>query len=155
GALRIVPCFAFGCAIFLLWRAAPRLQRPAAAALAAVFMAAVAAAAASGAPDFATVALFGGLIFALAALSRSGSRLLSSPLGVYLGEVSFAVYMVCIPWRLVFAGLAHHALRADGPLPWPVWLAMIAGVLPVAMAAHHIVERPARAAMRAWGGFRF
>ena len=43
-----------------------------------------------GAPDLIAVALFGGLIYALGSLTSSGSRLLSSSIGVYLGEVSFA-----------------------------------------------------------------
>jgi peptidoglycan/LPS O-acetylase OafA/YrhL len=152
GALRITPCFAYGCAVWLAWRSAPASGQAWAVARAAALVVAIIAAVALGAPDLVTVALFGGLIFALAALAGSGSRLLSSPLAVYLGEVSFAVYMVCVPWRVAFAKLARHALHAaEGPLPWPLWLAMIAGVVPVAMVAHHAVERPARRLMRAWG----
>ncbi len=113
-------------------------------------------AAALGAPDALSVTLFGGLILSLAGLAVSGSRLMSSPLGVYLGEVSFAVYMVCIPWRLVVVQGLHKALGlAEGPMPWPLWAAMFAGVIPVAMLAHHLVERPARTAMRAWSGAGF
>ena len=103
------------------------------------------------------VLLFGGLILALASLASTGSRLMGSRLGVYLGEVSFAVYMVCIPWELVFTRAARALLGLSGEqLPWPVWAVMFAGVIPVAMAAHHLVERPARDAMRAWEarGFR-
>ena len=66
--------------------------------------------------DLVEVGLFGGLIFSLASLTSSGSRLLSSSLGVYLGEVSFAVYMVCIPWELAFTKAAHQLLGKGGPL---------------------------------------
>ena len=157
GALRIVPCFALGCAIFLLWREEQTHALSRAVALATAFVMTVVLAATTGAPDVLIVALFGGLIYALASLSSSGSRLLSSSVGVYLGEVSFAVYMVCIPWRLVFVKAAQKALHlADGPLPWQLWALMIVGVVPLAMLAHHLVERPARSAMRAWevAGFR-
>jgi peptidoglycan/LPS O-acetylase OafA/YrhL len=47
---------------------------------------------------------------------------------------------------------AHKLLHMQGDvLPLPVWLAMLAGVIPAAMIAHHLVERPARAAMRRRG----
>ena len=158
GALRIVPCFAYGCAIWLMWRAA-RIHSPSkAAALSAGVLMAIVLAAAAGAPDSVCIILFGALIFALAQLSSSGSRLLSSGLGVYLGEVSFAVYMVCIPWSLVFTKAAQKLMHlGDGVLPWPLWALMLVGVVPAAMLAHHLVERPARSAMRAWqaSGFRF
>ena len=157
GALRIAPCFAYGCSIYLLWQAARPAGATFAVARTATLLAGVVLAVAEGAPDVLTIALFGGLIFALGALPRSGSRLLSSKLEVYLGEVSFAVYMVCIPWQLVVAKLAQKALHLpDGPLPWPLWALMLAGVVPIAMLAHHLVERPARTAMRAFeaSGFR-
>jgi peptidoglycan/LPS O-acetylase OafA/YrhL len=37
-----------------------------------------------------------------------------------------------------------------GPLPWALWAVMLASLTPVAMLAHHLVERPARLAMRNW-----
>jgi peptidoglycan/LPS O-acetylase OafA/YrhL len=157
GALRIVPCFAYGCAIHLLWRASPLRTPLAAMAVLALFLTAIVTGAAAGAPDALSVALFGGLIFSLASLSSSGSRLLSSRLGVYLGEVSFAVYMVCIPWKLAFVNGAAKLLHlSSGPLPAPLWALMLIGVVPLAMLAHHLVERPARKAMRAFeaAGFR-
>ena len=158
GAVRIIPCFAYGCSIYLLWRAGQVIASWAAATGVAAFAGAIAIAAGLGAPDPLTVALFGALIFFLAALSSSGSRLLSSRVEVYLGEVSFAVYMVCIPWKLVFTNGAQRALDLPaGPVPWPLWTVMLLGVIPVAIVAHHLVERPSRSAMRAWeaAGFRF
>jgi peptidoglycan/LPS O-acetylase OafA/YrhL len=41
-------------------------------------------------------------------------------------------------------------------LPLWLWLIMAAGVVPVAMLGHHLVERPCRTALRRWAdhGFR-
>jgi peptidoglycan/LPS O-acetylase OafA/YrhL len=151
GALRIVPCFAYGCAIWLAWRAARVLKPALAVAWSVGSLLAIVLAVLAGAPDMLDIALFGALIFGLARLAASGSRLLSGPVGVYLGEVSFAVYMTCIPWNLAFQNGAHKLLHLGGAsLGWPLWSLMFAGVVPVAMAAHHLVERPAREAMRAW-----
>lgn len=153
GALRIVPCFLYGCAINLLWRA--RLIRtPRAAVLATfAFLAISAGLAAVAAPPALIVAAFGGLILSLASLTSTGSKLFANPVGVYLGEVSFAVYMVAAPWKMLAHSGAQKLLHlsADG-LPWPVWGAYFLGVVPVAMLAHHLVERPARNFMRRWAG---
>ncbi len=151
GFLRIVPCFAYGAAAYLIWRTRPiRTERTALATTAASTLAVIAAAA-LGAPDPVMVALFGPLILSLGALSSTGSRLLTQSVWVWLGEVSFAVYMVCIPWLLVFGKLADRLLHLEGgPMPWPLWALMFAGVVPVAALAHHLVELPARTAMRRW-----
>jgi peptidoglycan/LPS O-acetylase OafA/YrhL len=156
GALRIVPCFAYGCAAYLVWRSDLVKSRTLATAGVAVSVTLALASAAAGLPDGCTVVWFGLLVLSLAALSSTGSRLFSNPVLVYLGEVSFAVYMVCIPWELVFVNGAQKILGlGDAPLPLPVWLAFAAGVVPVAAAAHHLVERPAREVMRRWSDSGF
>ena len=152
GALRIVPCFALGCAIWLLWRADVMPTKRAAVLGLAGSLAAIVGATVLGAPDWFTVWLFGALILSLASLTTSGSKLLTSPVWVYLGEVSFAVYMVCIPWELVFSKVVQRiAPTAGETLAWPLWLVMFGGVLPAAMIVHHLVERPAREIMRRHG----
>ncbi|CAN5835939.1 acyltransferase [soil metagenome] len=156
GALRIVPCFGLGCAVYLLWRNRLVTSPVAAKALSAAVLAAIAVGAAFEIPDLVMVLLFGGLILALASIASTGSNLMGSKLGVYLGAVSFAVYMVCIPWELAFSKVARAALNLpEGLLPWPVWSVMFVGVIPAAMVVHHLVERPARNAMRAWEGAGF
>ena len=152
GALRIVPCFAYGCAIHLLWRSGAIQSQLQATYWSVVFLALIFALAQVGAPDASMVTVFGGLILTLAGLTSTGSRLLSGKVGVYLGEVSYAVYMTCFPWQLVFGHAAHKVLHLpDGPLPLALWLVMLVGVVPVAAVAHHLVERPARTVLRRWG----
>jgi peptidoglycan/LPS O-acetylase OafA/YrhL len=152
GALRIVPCFALGCAVWLVWSAGFPKGRTAAAGLALGALAAILAVTALGGPDWAAILAFGALILGLGAMAREGSPRLTHPILVYLGEVSFAVYMVCIPWLLVVQDGAGHVLGLTGErLPWPLWLVLIGGVVPAAMVVHHLVERPAREIMRRHG----
>jgi peptidoglycan/LPS O-acetylase OafA/YrhL len=152
GALRIVPCFALGCAIYLAWSSRPIGGRRLALGASAAALGAIALAAYGDAPDALFVVLFGALIFGLASLASAGSKALTAPLWVYLGEVSFSIYMVCIPWQLVFDKGAHRFLGlGDGPFPLPVWGVQALGVILAAIVIHHLVERPAREAMRRHG----
>ena len=143
GALRIVSCFAYGCAAYLAWRAGG-LSRPGLFALAAT--AAILASAGLQLWDGVTVALFGVLILGLAGLSGRRGALESRP-GVWLGEVSYSVYMVCIPWKMVAVNAAGR-LSGTETLPWWLWLAVIAMVVPLAGLSYHLIERPARGWMR-------
>lgn len=149
GALRIVPCFALGCAVNLLWRAEVlNSAKPALTTSLAAF-GAVVVASLLGAPDLVLVLLFGALIFGLGMMASAGSSVLTGATLVYLGEVSFAVYMVCIPWQLAFSKAVGRLFAMTGDtLPTWLWLVEIAGVVPVAMLVHHLVERPARSWMR-------
>jgi len=154
GALRIVPCFALGCALFLAHRAYATHRRTALAG-ALFFGAAVIAFAQFEAPDALVVAAGGGLIIALAQGSKAGSRLGSHPVLVYLGEISYSIYMVCIPWQLLFANLAAKILNLSGKqLPWYAWLILLAGPVPLAAAAHHLIEKPARDRLKLWRASR-
>jgi len=147
-----VPCFALGCAVNLLWRAKPLVTRIEATVVTLSGLIAAFAFAAVDSPDWASVIAFGALIYGMACLTSTGSRRLTAPVFVYLGEVSFAVYMVCIPWELLVENGAHKVLHVQGDsLPLTAWLAMLVGVVPAAMALHHLVERPARTIMRRHG----
>jgi len=151
GALRIVPCFAYGCAIYLLWRSGVIERRVQALFWVAAFSVLAVALAQIAAPDGASVTVFGGVILACAGLSSTGSKLMSNRVGVYLGEISYSVYMVCFPWKLLFVNAAQKLMGlGDAPLPLWLWLVMFAGVVPVAALTHALVERPARAALRGW-----
>lgn len=149
GALRIVPCFALGCAVYLVWRSGVVHGRTRALLGAAASLAGMALSAQFAAPDGVVVAAGALLILFLAAAVKNGSRLGFSPVLVYLGEVSYAVYMVAIPWQLVVVNAAGKLPMLDGEkLPWLLWLVFVASVVPVAALAHHVVERPARKWLR-------
>ena len=150
GALRIVPCFALGCAVNQLWRAGAAKGRIAGWG-AAFSGSAVLACGLGGAPDAVIVSLFGGLILCLAGLNRSGKRSLAGNIFVYLGEISYAIYMVCVPWKLLFVNAASALGGFDkAHLPLEIWLLFIAGVIPLAAAAHQLIEKPARSVLREW-----
>jgi len=150
GALRIVPCFAYGCSVYLLWRSGAISSRGAALFWTGAFVVLWLALAQIAAPDATSVTVFGGVILALAGLTSTGSKFLSNKVGVYLGEISYAVYMVCFPWKLVFENAAQKVVGYEGNMPLWLWLVMVAGVVPAAAVLHHLVERPARHALRGW-----
>lgn len=148
GALRIVPCFAYGCAMWLAFRAGAAARPGAAGALALVSAAAALALAWAGADDAVTVALFGLLILGLAGMSDAPG-VLGAPGLVWLGEVSYAAYLVCIPWKMLFPKVAQGALGADpNHMPLLVWLIFLVALVPLSGLAHHAIERPARNALR-------
>ena len=150
GALRIIPCFALGCALYLAWRARVADSRKALAG-AAFFTIFVIAAAAFQAPDALIVSGFGGLIISLAQVSKAGSPRLSHPFLVYLGEISYSVYMVCIPWEVLFVNVAVKVGHFAGKqLPPLLWLVFLVTLIPVAAAFHHLIEKPARERMKLW-----
>jgi peptidoglycan/LPS O-acetylase OafA/YrhL len=148
GALRIVPCFALGCALYLMYRKAP-LKAPAL--TSAAFLVLMLGSAWLGLWDAITVLLAGGLILSLASLPNERAGWLASKPAVYLGEISYAVYMVCVPWKLLAVNLAAKVTDApDKQLHVFVWWAILALLPVVAAASYHLVEHPARKALRAW-----
>jgi peptidoglycan/LPS O-acetylase OafA/YrhL len=151
GALRIAPCFALGCAAYLLWRSGPILKAGVALALSTALTLAIVAMAALGAHDASLVIAFGALIVCLASLTSTGSALGTSRLGVWLGEVSYGIYMVCVPWKLLFVNAAVKFGGFENEvLPLWLWLIFLMSVIPVAGVVHHLIERPARNAMKSW-----
>jgi len=149
GALRIVPCFAFGCAAYLAWRANLVRSSRIAWAGAAISGAALITFAQSGAPDTAIVVACGGLILSLAFVSKTWTSGRVLDVFVYLGEISYSVYMLFVPWQLLFVNATAGALHYDkNHMPIFVWLVYVASVIPLAAASHHLIERPARSLMR-------
>lgn len=146
GGLRILPCFAFGCALYLVYRRAPL---PRARLLALMALSVVLSSASIAAWDGITVLASGFMILALASIPVGQSRILGSKPAVYLGEISYAIYMVCAPWQMLGVNLAGRFSGADTkalPLIW--WLMVMAGLIVIAAIAHHLIERPARSWLR-------
>jgi peptidoglycan/LPS O-acetylase OafA/YrhL len=148
GALRIVPCFALGCATNLVWRSNAITRKSMAVSVSAAALGAIALAGVVAAPDEVFVLLFGLLILALASLASTGSKLLTAAPLVYLGEVSFAIYMVAIPWQLVVSKLAQRLGVPSDHFPLWLWIIQLIGVVAVAALTHHVIERPFRTLMR-------
>ncbi len=150
GALRIFPCFLLGCALHSLWRSGATRGWNCGL-LAFLFLAGAAALTALGAPDVLTVLCLGGLILSLAGTAEQGSQLLSQRPLTYLGEISYSIYMVCVPWEIVFVNGAAKALGLpDEKLPLWLWIVFVLGVIPLAAASYHLIEKPAREAMKSW-----
>jgi peptidoglycan/LPS O-acetylase OafA/YrhL len=105
--------------------------------------------AALGLWDGITVLLAGALILSLASLPNERAGWLASRPAVYLGEISYSVYMVCVPWKLLAVNLAAKLTDApDKQLQLFVWLAILALLPVVAALSYHLVEHPARKALR-------
>jgi peptidoglycan/LPS O-acetylase OafA/YrhL len=152
GALRIVPCFALGCALYLVHR---RGGVPFAGPVALVSGVAVLASASLGLWDAFTVLAAGGLILGLGSLDNARAGVLGSKLGVYLGEISYSIYMVCAPVLLLTTNVAARLTGADDKrFQILVWLALVAAIPVAAMLTYHLVERPARKAMRGFADRR-
>ena len=152
GALRIVPCFALGCALYLVHR---RGGVPFAGPVALVSGVAVLASASLGLWDAVTVLAAGGLILGLGSLDNARAGVLGSKLGVYLGEISYSIYMVCAPVLLLTTNVAARLTGADDKrFHIIVWLALVATIPVAAMVTYHLVERPARKALRGFADRR-
>ncbi len=152
GALRIVPCFALGCALYIAHRRAP-LPRPGL--IAALSAAGMAALASINAWDGFIVPLAGVLILALGSLPNARAGWLSSRAGVYLGEISYSIYMVAVPVKLVLVTAAARLTGAEDKLLHPlVWLAVVACIPLAAVATYHLIEKPARKALRLLPNYR-
>ena len=144
GALRIVPCFALGCAVHLVWRAGALRRGREALISVAVSLGAILLLADIGAPDALLTACFGSLILSLAALWRNGKTRTPKAL-TYLGEISFSTYMICVPWKLLVTNAAALLGQDPAGLPPVIWILVLAApLIPLSALSYELVERPAR-----------
>ena len=105
-----------------------------------------------GAPDSLVVVALGLGLLAMGGLGKDGKGILSSKPLVYLGEISFATYMIYVPWKWVYLKGIDMVLGLNGaPLPAMWWLIGLVALVPLSMLAHHAVELPFRRVVRRWG----
>jgi peptidoglycan/LPS O-acetylase OafA/YrhL len=145
GAIRIIPSFLMGAAVYQLGSrfSLPRLWSWVLLAVAVVWIAVSTLAKVSDLVIWPALVL---LIFALGETAKHANRgLLGSPPLVYLGEASFALYMIHLPVDILyFHGLDKIAPTAAAAQPWLVWLGVFPMCVVAAIFVHEAVEKPAR-----------
>jgi peptidoglycan/LPS O-acetylase OafA/YrhL len=103
-----------------------------------------------GAADLPLILIAGVIIFLLGQMAR-GERpsLMRAKPFVYLGEISYSTYMIHLIAQLVLVKLAARMLGVpeDG-LPLYALLGLIAAILVGSMLSFHLIEVPARNALR-------
>jgi peptidoglycan/LPS O-acetylase OafA/YrhL/tetratricopeptide (TPR) repeat protein len=108
-----------------------------------------------GAPDELIVLSFGLLILVAAEQAREGvGGLLTSPITIWLGQISYSLYMVHFILRenvfLFFSGFFYgtHVDSSHVAIPldafYPLYFATLALCLPVAALCYHFIEQPSR-----------
>ncbi|MDV6332445.1 acyltransferase [Asticcacaulis sp. 201] len=150
GALRIIPSFLYGSALYLAWRSGAVANRTVAVAGTLIALAAVAGAATFGQSDILMVVALGLLVLSVSGLNQNG--VMSNRVLVYLGEISFATYMIYVPWKWVYLKAANAVLGTEHqPLPLFWWAVGLVALVPLSMLAHHLIERPFRKIVRFHG----
>jgi peptidoglycan/LPS O-acetylase OafA/YrhL len=149
GALRIVPCFAFGCALYGYWVARPAKSRMKVITGALISGAATIFFAAVEAPDSVIVLGLGLTLLFLAQLAQTRSAILTQAPLVYLGEISYSIYMICLPWKIVFVNTMTRVFEVNGgQLTFGLWLVLLFGLVPISALSYHLIEKPARERMK-------
>ena len=156
GALRIVPSFLFGSALYLAWRAGavatPGIAAFGAASASLIVIAASSFGEANPLADALIVLALGLMVLSIAGFDSERAGPLSSKILVYLGEISFATYMIYVPWKWVYLKTVHAVLNlGDEALPFAWWFAGLLALVPLSMLAHHFIELPFRRIVRRWG----
>ncbi|MFA7264418.1 MAG: acyltransferase [Caulobacter sp.] len=154
GFIRIIPAFLLGAALYQLGRTVtlPRGLALGGAAAAVIW---ICFAASMSLSDAVIWPAFGLLIFSLAEASKTSARgIMSAAWLVYLGEVSYSVYMTHLPVDIAYFHLLDRvAPGITGVAAWTAWIGVFVATLLAAMATYHLVERPARNWMRAHDPF--
>jgi peptidoglycan/LPS O-acetylase OafA/YrhL len=106
-----------------------------------------------GAPDILVVPMVAALIPVLALTRGRISDLLSRQTLVYLGTISYSIYMVHLAVRTLYVEVVKPhlgtVLSASYPLSAAAMGIVVAITLTMAALAYHLVEKPARSAIRA------
>lgn len=146
GVLRIMPLFLAGVALHVIaqrWSLSP----PAAIAATLLSTALLLALMHFSADERAVVAAAGVLILALAFLSHAkADGPLAWPWLVFLGEASYAVYLLHLPLLVIWKNARSILLGGDSGYILPGWeiIVLVAMILVGGALIHVVIERPAR-----------
>jgi peptidoglycan/LPS O-acetylase OafA/YrhL len=153
--VRMAACFIAGIATFRLWKLADESSKRWAGWITAVSAVGILIAALSYRGGFLSNFLFALLLYGLAFQRGVVNNLLASRIAVFLGEISFPLYLIhLVPllWLryLVFwSGAIYPPVEKSAALIcWAV------GCIVVATLLHYVVEKPFHALGRRWAGTR-
>ncbi len=151
GVLRIIPEFLIGIAIYRLGCRFPLGRNTALAAFAVSLI--VYLLAAHWAWDDRIIALLGApLIYTLAELDRRAQTVPERDPVRYLGEISYAIYMLHVPFFMIAFNLFQDVFGLiDETISTISVLAMLAAMLAASSVTYEWLEKPSRRAIRRWG----
>ena len=132
----------------------PRLPGPGGDVLGAGAFVAFLVGASLGLPDFSLIALLALTVLGAATSEGFFARTLGSPAVVWLGEISYSIYMVHFPVLVAMRRLWERLGFAEWQTAGRTlaFLATVAVVMTVAALMFHVVERPVRSSLRdRWG----
>jgi peptidoglycan/LPS O-acetylase OafA/YrhL len=141
--------FVVGCLLYNIFRALPstvELDWMAVPALAGIV--AVCAGAVPPLADGLVVVLFAVLVLALSRPGPVSSALLGTRGAVYLGEISYSIYVLHTTVLLVMGQLAQRILPPSDPARWAFLGVYVIATIGCAHAVYRFVEEPARAYLR-------
>jgi peptidoglycan/LPS O-acetylase OafA/YrhL len=144
GALQVIPAFLMGAGLYRLGqeRSLPRGWGAILAAAAGVW---IVVAASLRLTDLVIWPAFGAVVFGLAETARTSRPALSSPAWLYLGQISYAMYLVYLPVDIVyFHGLERLVGTPSGAAAWMVWAGVFPVIMVAAVLAHHLIAQPAQ-----------
>ena len=142
GILRTIPDFLLGAGLYRLG-CERGLPRGWGAVMAATSLGWIFVACQLSWPDLYIWPAFGALVFGLAEPSRQGPSVLGARPLVWLGEISYAMYLVHLPVDIAyFHGVERLIGTPTGPMVWLVWLGVFPVIGLVTLIAHYGLERP-------------
>jgi peptidoglycan/LPS O-acetylase OafA/YrhL len=125
------------------WKGMPGLLMAIAASAAILVILATSNALRSSAGGGLLAPLFGVLVMGIALLPDAPARILGHPALVYLGEISFGIYLLQCPVYMIWEGILGLG-QVSGNLFWPYFLTLVAA----AAFSYWALEQPARAWLR-------
>ncbi|MCF8880998.1 acyltransferase [Hyphobacterium sp. SN044] len=154
GVLRIIPEFLLGIAIYRLGNRYPLGRVTAGFVFGASLIIYVTAA--HLAWDDRVIALLGApIVLSLAELDRHAAGTPKQDPVRYLGEISYAIYMLHVPFFMIAFNLLQDVMGViDETISTMSLLALLAAMLAASSLTYEWLEKPSRRAIRRWGNAR-